>query len=446
MTRSDQRSVDRAIRQHMKDHPGTSLNAARRAVEHPLPSDTAPQRLPSVPAPAPGQALESWVAQVAAHLKVGRHQAMEALGLEPGTSAQRLRDLSTGLPQRTLDRLRAATGLTEGDARALVDGPVAAAPVDALSVQDVVALVRARLEGAREQARAQGLPESSAWAIAFTEPEVTRFGGVQALQAAARTAARQARISVRTTRYRRIGDPQQMLTVSNQGPYKTGRPLVEESGPWQPFTLDPAAGPVDDGCPAAHTYCLAGARRGYRYDSLPEEVWNSLRPDTDLRTVPEEYRRHFAMDDCFAPDRTDDNFRNQVLDLDLFFDGATLGPLAEVQVYATNARGRLRGCSHGATCRYADPQERGYGPLPSQRHEILTLAELVEILRPLHTEQARHPGSLMRDRDLEERWCTWCRGYSVRLLTPSQCAHYRTERSAWFDRAFSQSRSQTPEV
>ena len=435
MTRSDQRSVDRAIRQFMQDHPGTSRSAARRAVEHPVPNDAPPQRLPSVPAPAAGQTLESWVAQVAAHLKVGRHQAMDALGLEPGTSAaQRLRDLSAGLPQRALDRLRAATGLTEGDARALVDRAGGAAPVDALPTQDVVALVRARLEGSREQARTQGLPESSAWAIAFIEPEITRFGGVQALQGAARAAARQARISVRTTRYRRIGDPQQMLTVANQGPYKTSPPLVEESGPWQPFTLDPAAGPVDDGCPAAHTYCVAGARRGYRYDRLPEEVWNSLRPDTDLRTVPEEHRRRFALDECFAPDRTDDNFRNEVLGLDLFFDGAALGPLAAVQVYATNARGWLRGRSHGATCRYADPKEPGYGPLPSQRHEILTLAELVEILRPLHTDQARPPGSLMRDRDLEDRWCSWCGGYSVRLLTPDQCVHYRNERRAWYDR------------
>nr|WTB28434.1 hypothetical protein OG781_01555 [Streptomyces sp. NBC_00830]WTB35648.1 hypothetical protein OG781_45025 [Streptomyces sp. NBC_00830] len=45
---------------------------------------------------------------------------------------------------------------------------------------------------------------------------------------------------------------------------------------------------------------------------------------------------------------------DHILDLALFRDRSmTLGPLGDVQVYATNPHGRYKGLSHGVGCRYA---------------------------------------------------------------------------------------------
>lgn len=45
------------------------------------------------------------------------------------------------------------------------------------------------------------------------------------------------------------------------------------------------------------------------------------------------------------------------------------------------------------------------------------------------------PGAARRDRDLEERWCTSCGGYSVRRFTSAeQCAHYLAVHERWSQR------------
>ncbi|MET7489380.1 TniQ family protein [Streptomyces sp. NPDC005538] len=121
MTRSADRSRDRAIRRYQKDHPGMSLSDARRAVERAAAEQSpTPPRLPVVPVPVPGESLASWVGRIAEQEEISRHQAMEVLGLEPGAFAsERLRELAAELPELTIERLQAATGITADEARAM---------------------------------------------------------------------------------------------------------------------------------------------------------------------------------------------------------------------------------------------------------------------------------------------------------------------------------------
>lgn len=446
MTRSNDRARDRAIRQYQKDHPGMSLSDARRAVQRAAEQEQSPmpRRLPAVPVPVPGQSLESWVDKVAAHYEIGRHQAMDALGLEPGGSAAgRLRELAVDMPERTVERLCAATGIDAEEARAMAAIPPGQKPAQTMPLDEVVEYFRKALEHARDQAQSEGLPPSSPWTLSFIEPQITQFGGAQALRKAAKSAARRLRISLRVTIYRPEGHPEQLITVNNQGPYKTVKREPQDTAPAAPFVLDPDAGPSETDCGCGRSYCLSGSAEEFGRSPWPEPVWHSIRPDTDLRTLPEEYRRGHDADPLFArlDHRSFEDNRN-VLDLTPFFEDAEIGPLADVQVYATNVRGQYRGSSHGALCRYADTRDGGgYGPLPSERHEILKLAELVEILRPLHCDQPPMEleelltGGLARsDEDLKHRWCIYCHGYSVRRFTAEQCAHYRAEYERWSQR------------
>lgn len=84
-----------------------------------------------------------------------------------------------------------------------------------------------------------------------------------------------------------------------------------------------------------------------------------------------------------------------------------LGPLADVQVYATNPQGIYEGKSHGL-CRH----QRWLGP----EHDLLTLRDFV----PLYLENPGHgywTGS---------GWCSKCAGYTIRRLNNEQFAHYWT--------------------
>ncbi|MFI6112738.1 TniQ family protein [Kitasatospora sp. NPDC051164] len=429
MTNISKREFDRAVREYQQQHPGTSLSAARRAVERqadqPAPM---PRRLALVPAPHDGEMMSPWVDRVAAANQVGRHQMMELLGLEPTRSAaERLRQLTEDMPDRTAERLCAATGLTPEHVRAMTANPVEVLPFD-----DIVEYVRTELERERTSAQAQGLPVAAGWSLPFTGTQITRLGGAQTLKTAAKNAARRLRISVRVTIYGRDGDPQQLVAVNNQGPYKTPQRTPQDTAAAAAFMPAPDTGPSGAACDCGRGYCLSGSATEYARSPWPEPVWNSIRRDTDLRTLPEEYRRRSGMHLLFARlDRHSIDDYDDVLDLTPFLVGADLGPLADVQVYATNARGKYRGSSHGALCRHADTQDgAGYGPLPSERHEILTLAELIDILRPL--QRTRRAEDLHRDQDLEGRWCVYCHGYSVRRFTTAeQCSHYRTAHERW---------------
>lgn len=436
MTNRSKRQLDRAIRQYQQDHPGTSLSAARRAVErHAEELTFEPRRLAIVPAPRDGESLASWVDRVAADNRVGRHEMMKLLGLEPGRSAAaRLHQLSEHMPDRTAQRLYTTTGLRPELARAMAAIPPEAKRTEVLPFDEVVEYLRDRLERERRRAEAEGLPASAGWSVPFIEPQITQFGGAQALRKAAKSAARRLRMSVRVTIYRSEGAQDQLITVNNQGPYKTVKGEPKDTVAAVPFTLDTDAGPSSTACDCGRGYCLSGSTADFGWSPWPEPVWYSIRPDTDLRTLPEEYRTDDDMHLLFARlDRRSFHDHNNVLDLTPFLEGAELGPLTAVQVYATNARGQYRGSSHGAMCRHAETRAAGrYGPKPSQRHEILTLAELVEILRPL--DQRRGPGDLRRDQDLEARWCVYCHGYSVRRFTADQCAHYRAEHERWSQR------------
>lgn len=90
-----------------------------------------------------------------------------------------------------------------------------------------------------------------------------------------------------------------------------------------------------------------------------------------------------------------------------FVEGAELGPLANVQVYATDALGRYQGKSHGIGCVHNEELR------PDD--EIYTLAEFINLLRD----------SKRIDRWFS-RWCSKCGGYSIRRLNNEQLRYFET--------------------
>ncbi|MER0476792.1 hypothetical protein ABR737_00205 [Streptomyces sp. Edi2] len=122
MTHRRNRQQDRAVRAYKRAHPGITLDQARQAVaaRTGLQQDL-PPRIPAAPLPRPTETLADYIKRVAAAAGVQRHQAMELLGLKPGTSAtQRLDELTRGrLPDHTVRALTAATGMTPDQAHTL---------------------------------------------------------------------------------------------------------------------------------------------------------------------------------------------------------------------------------------------------------------------------------------------------------------------------------------
>ncbi|MFG3429722.1 hypothetical protein [Streptomyces californicus] len=127
MTHRTNRQQDRAVRAYKRDHPGITLEQARRAVAARAEQQTGlPARIPAAPLPRAAERLDAYVQRVAAAAGVQRHRAMELLGLQPGTSAtNRLDDLADGLDDHTVRALVAATGMTADQARALTAPPTA---------------------------------------------------------------------------------------------------------------------------------------------------------------------------------------------------------------------------------------------------------------------------------------------------------------------------------
>ncbi|WP_070015335.1 TniQ family protein [Streptomyces nanshensis] len=128
MTDRNNRAYTRAVRDYRLAHPGTSLRQAREAVAASSSRGGLPARLPAAPQPQPGEALTGYVKRAAGALGVGRHRAMELLGLQPGTSAARRlaeleRELERGetLPDETVRALCAATGMTPAQAHTLTE-------------------------------------------------------------------------------------------------------------------------------------------------------------------------------------------------------------------------------------------------------------------------------------------------------------------------------------
>ncbi|MFD8732356.1 hypothetical protein [Streptomyces sp. NPDC059611] len=128
MTHRNNRQQDRAVRAYKRDHPGITLEQARRAVAARAEQQTSlPARIPGAALPRAAERLDAYVQRVAATVGVQRHRAMELLGLQPGTSAtDRLDDLAEGLDDHTVRALVAATGMTADQARALTAPPTAA--------------------------------------------------------------------------------------------------------------------------------------------------------------------------------------------------------------------------------------------------------------------------------------------------------------------------------
>ncbi|WP_217226127.1 hypothetical protein [Streptomyces anulatus] len=129
MTHRNNRQQDRAVRAYKRDHPGITLEQARRAVAARAEQQPGlPARIPAAPLPRPAERLDAYVQRVAAAAGVQRHRAMELLGLEPGTSAtDRLDDLAAGLDDHTVRALVAATGMSPEQASDLTT-PRNAAP------------------------------------------------------------------------------------------------------------------------------------------------------------------------------------------------------------------------------------------------------------------------------------------------------------------------------
>lgn len=194
MTNRSNRERDRAIRKYMKDHPGISLADARRTITRRACETTpAPQPLPDVVEPAHGESLKSWVDRVAAQHGIQRHEAMDALGLEPGSSAaERLRELAGGMSDRTVARVVAATGLSADRARAMAavrtEQPGVGGEPEPTAAQrevpgpqaDESTAAFARQPGTRGDSASQGAPDSLSAVLGMSPSEARTFMSIEA--------------------------------------------------------------------------------------------------------------------------------------------------------------------------------------------------------------------------------------------------------------------------
>lgn len=303
--------------------------------------------------------------------------------------------------------------------------------------REAVSILHTRIHKTKEHAAAQGMPQDAPWSVTVGQPEVNEFGGAEKVRSAARAAARQLGIRIHT--YAADPDdrsPEQLVVIGNLGAQFRPRPEPQADPRWPEFApvRDPEAGPE---CGCRRGPCLSAGLDVAVEEGWLVVDWVSLTPTTDLRTLPAELRsRDPGALLAGSPLRTG---ADGCVDLSPFRDGAPLGPLGEVQVYASNPHGYYKGLSHGVGCSWA--QKVG------AQHEILTLAEFLPLL-PTDGPQFG-PGfdtlaelweqMLFKDRS-GERWCVSCGGFAIRRLTPAQCAYYRrrhksARRQAWTPRA-----------
>lgn len=288
--------------------------------------------------------------------------------------------------------------------------------------REVVSVLHTRMHKAKEHAAARGMPQDAPWSVAVVQPEVNEFGGAEKVRSAARAAARQLGIRIHT--YAADPDdrsPDQLVVIGNLGAQFRPRPEPQADPRWPAFApvRDPEASPE---CGCQQGPCLSAGLDVAAEEEWLVADWLSLTPTTDLRTLPAELRSRdpeaFLASSC---SRAGSDGR---VDLSPFQEGAPLGSLGDVQVYASNPHGYYRGLSHGVGCSWA--QEVG------AQHEILSLAEFLPLLPA--AEPQFDPGfdtlaefweqTLFKDRS-GERWCVSCGGFAIRRLTPEQCAYYR---------------------
>ncbi|ALO98745.1 hypothetical protein SHL15_7753 [Streptomyces hygroscopicus subsp. limoneus] len=159
MTNRRDREHDRAVKAYKREHPGITLDQARKAVAARSGRQSSlPARIPGAPLPRPAEQLEGYVKRVAAAAGVQQHRAMELLGLEPGTSAtERLDHLTRHQPPEHVVRaLAAATGMTADQARALT-APLPARP----GLQAIRRMTEAPLGTSAAAARTRPRPPST---------------------------------------------------------------------------------------------------------------------------------------------------------------------------------------------------------------------------------------------------------------------------------------------
>lgn len=285
---------------------------------------------------------------------------------------------------------------------------------------EVVPVLHTRLRKAKEHAAARGMPHDAPWSVTVGQPEVNNFGGAEKVRSAARAAARQLGIRIHTY----TTDPNnrsldQLVVIGNLGTQFRHRPEPQADPRWPAFApvRDPEAGAE---CDCRRGPCLSAGLNVAAEEGWLVVDWLSLTPTTDLRTLPAELRSHDP-EAFLASSRSRAGAR---IVLSPFQDGAPLGPLADVQVYASNPHGYYKGLSHGVGCSWA--QEVG------AQHEILTLAEFLPLLPTAEPQSGQgfdtlaelREQVLFKDRS-GKRWCVSCGGFAIRRLTPEQCAYYR---------------------
>ncbi|MCX4681309.1 hypothetical protein OG413_45210 [Streptomyces sp. NBC_01433] len=321
-------------------------------------------------------------------------------------------------PEAQICIARAAGLITTGQAEAAR----LSARSPARARRDVVSVLNTRMHQAKEHAAARGMPQDAPWSVTVGQPEVNEFGGAEKVRSAARAAARQLGIRVHT--FATDSDdrsPEQLVVIGNLGAPFRPRPEPQADPRWPAFApaRDAEAG---TGCVCRRGPCLSAGLDAAAGEEWPVVDWLSLTPATDLRTLPAELRSRDP-GALLAGSRSHPGSDDRV-DLSPFQDGAALGPLGDVQVYASNPHGYYKGMSHGVGCSWA--------PEVDAQHEILTLAEFLPLL-PV-AEPQFGPGFdtvaelweqiLFKDRS-GERWCASCGGFAVRRLTPEQCTYYR---------------------
>jgi hypothetical protein len=186
--------------------------------------------------------------------------------------------------------------------------------------------------------------------------------------------------------------PEDVVLWGPAVPVGAGGFSIHESVPW----------PVPDAPEPPRATLAWGrwvvARHG---DARLPRALASISDSTDLRTV--------TWPDWMTPANYSDALcvllgDSGMFRLEPFLRGDPLGPLADLQVYSTDAESHSMGKSHGVGCKHFDRL--------TPEHDLHPLAAFIGIL--IEAEQ--------RDR-WSSRWCSKCGGFSIRRLNDEQFAY-----------------------
>jgi len=193
-------------------------------------------------------------------------------------------------------------------------------------------------------------------------------------------------------------------------------------------------------------WCLSAAypripNGPYTPPGQPEQdraAWAAVAPDADLRTLPYRLRENFSLGWIFVQERAHGYSDFRCFTLEPFQMGVPLGPLASVQVYASDPVGEeydpraysswASRKSHGLGCQHAPSLEPEW-------HRLQTLEEFHPLHPPPRGSADFSPFSPagMAWNEQQNRWCSKCGGYVVRRFTDEACDYYTAQVAAFYE-------------